>query len=350
MHNLALLDQRFETSEEVVRWLGAVQSQDYGPAKWSIGQRTHALRDADVDAAIAAGRLLRTHVLRSTWHFVLPEDIRWMQALTGPRVHAQNAYMYRQLELGEDLLAKTESVIVRALQAGRQLTRLELARELQAAGIAAQGQRLGYILMSAELNGSICSGGMQGKQHTYALLEDRAPSLTRDEALAKLTLRYFTSHGPATVNDFKWWSSLTLAEIKTGLSMVSEKLECEAINGSTYWFAVPPPTTKHKPSEPAVQLVQGYDEYTVGFSESKYVLDTAGARLHFGDRPIFNLVVLLDSQMAGCWKRSISKDTVLIEVAMYRPFDKPQLEALYVAAQQHADFLGLRCTLEHHAL
>jgi len=130
MHTLGLLDTRFASPEDVVRWLGAVQSQDFGPAKWSIGQRTTASTDADLDSAFAAGRLLRTHVLRSTWHFVLPEDIRWMQALTGPRVHAQNAYMYRQLELGEDVRQQTESVIVRALQSSRQITRLEVAREL----------------------------------------------------------------------------------------------------------------------------------------------------------------------------------------------------------------------------
>jgi hypothetical protein len=349
MHNLGLLDTRFETAEEVVRWLGAVQSQDYGPAKWSIGQRTDALRDTDVDTAFAEGRLLRTHVLRSTWHFVLPEDIRWIQALTGPRVHAQNAFMYRQLELGEDVRSQTEAVIVRALHDGKQLTRSELATELQSHGIEAQGQRLGYILMSAELNGSICSGRVQGKQHTYALLK-KAPSaqaLTRDEALAKLTLRYFTSHGPATINDFKWWSSLTLAEIKIGLALVGHGLEHDTVDGSTYWFAAPPPTTKPKP---AVLLIQGYDEYTVGFSESKYVLDTAGARLRLGDRPIFNLVVLLDSQIAGCWKRTVTKEAVLIEAALYRPFDTSQLEALESAAQEHADFLGLRCHLEHHPL
>src|SRR5207302_62548 len=161
----------------------------------------------------------------------------------------------------------------RALQDGMQLTRSELATELQRHGIEAQGQRLGYILMSAELNGSVCSGRMQHKQHTYALVEDRAPAaqeLTRGEALAKLTLRYFTSHGPATVNDFKWWSSLTLADIKTGLALVGDSLDRQVIDGSTYWFAVPPPTMP-KSREPSVLLVQGFDEYTVGFSESKYV-------------------------------------------------------------------------------
>jgi hypothetical protein len=353
MHNLGLLDTRFETPEEVVRWLGAVQSQDYGPAKWSIGQRAPGLTDADVDAAFAAGRLLRTHVLRSTWHFVLPEDIRWLQALTGPRVHAQNAFMYRQLELDEHVRQQTESVIVKALHTREQQTRSELARALHSAGIDAQGPRLAYILMSAELNGVICSGRVQGKQHTYALIEDRAPkapSLTRDEALAKLTRRYFTSHGPATVNDLKWWSSLTLADINAGLAMVGDSLDRQVIGARTYWFAVPPPPTTPKPGEPSVQLLQGYDEYMVGFSESKHVLDAAGARARLGDRPIFNLVVLLDSQIAGCWKRGVSKDTVQIEVALYRPFDEQQLEALRLAAQRHADFLGLRCRLEHHTL
>ncbi len=192
---------------DVVRWLTAVQSQDYYGAKWSLALRLQTAVDADLDALFNAGAILRTHVLRPTWHFVLPEDIRWLLQLTAPRVHAMNAGMYRQLELDGATRQHALSVMARALESGNHLTRPELGQALQKAGIphAESGQRLTYIVMSAELDGLLCSGPRRGKQFTYALLDEwvpPAPERSRDEALAELTHRYFRSHGPATVYDF----------------------------------------------------------------------------------------------------------------------------------------------------
>lgn len=343
MHNLRLWGGAFESPEDVVGWLGAVQSQDYGPAKWAVGARLGCPREGDVERAFAEGRILRTHVLRPTWHFVLPADIRWMLELTGPRVHAMNAYYCRQAGLDAAVLRKCTNAVVKALEGGRQRTRKELETRLAQAGIVATGMRLAYILMHAELNGVICSGALKGKQHTYALLDERAkpaPKLSRDEALAELARRYFTSHGPATVKDFRWWSSLSLAEIKTGLALVGSQLEQQAIDGVTYWFAAGAPASK--PPSPTVHLLQGYDEYIVGYSESKYVLDVAGAaRWTAQDRPTFNLVVVLDSQVAGFWKRTVTKEALVIHAALTSPFDAVELRALDAAAKRHADFLRL---------
>jgi hypothetical protein len=348
MHNLRLSGAALEAPEDVVRWLGAVQSQDYGPAKWALAARTGGVSDDAIDRAFAQGTILRTHVLRPTWHFVLPADIRWMLELTAPRVHAFNAYYYRQAELTDVLLDRCNAVLTRALQGGNQLTRKEIKATLASAGIAAEGLRLGYILMNAELSCILCSGALKGKQHSYALLDERAPqakSLPHDEALATLTLRYFTSHGPATVKDFKWWSSLTVAEIKKGLEMVAAKLEHEVIDGVTYWFAAPAPRTKA--ASPTVHLLQGYDEYLVGYSESKYVLDVSGvARTPAAeDKVVFNHVVILDGQVAGNWKRTLKKGSVLIEVSLYQLFNAAQTRGLQGAAQRHGEFLGLTATV-----
>jgi hypothetical protein len=347
MHNLRLSGPPFEAPEEVVHWLGAVQSQDYGPAKWSVAERTGGVSDAAMDQAFADGTILRTHVLRPTWHFVLPADIRWMLELTGPRVHTLNGFIYRREGLDDAVLEKCNALLVGALQGGNQLTRKELGAILERAGIAAARFRLAYVLMHAELHGIVCSGGLKGRQHTYALLDERAPqahNLTREQALAELTRRYFTSHGPATVRDFKWWSSLTAADVRQGLEMVASQLQHEVIDGVPYWFAASPPV--QKAASPTAHLLQGYDEYLVGYSESKYVLDVSGAARSLPEnRVVPNGVAILDSQVTGHWKRTLKKDAVVIEVALYAPFDDAQAKALQAAADRHGRFLGLPATV-----
>ena len=347
MHTLRLEGPRFGAPEEVVGWLGAVQSQDYGPAKWSVGQRTAGTGDADLDRAFADGTILRTHVLRPTWHFVLPAEIRWLLELTGPRVHALNAYYYRQLGLDQEVQEKATALLVGALRGNNQLTRKELAAVVEGAGIVTEGFRLAYILMNAELNGVICSGAPRGKQHTYVLLDERTPPARRlggDEALAALTLRYFTSHGPATEKDLRWWSSLTAADVAKGLELVAPRLQHEVVDGLTYWFAEPPPPAEA--AAPTVHLLQGFDEYLVGYSESKYVLDAAGtARSRILDRSVPNHVLVLDGQVAGHWKRTIKRASVTIEAVLYAPFDDAQAAALQAAADRHGEFLGLPATV-----
>jgi hypothetical protein len=345
LHNLRLSGAPLEAPEDVVGWLGAVQSQDFGPAKWSVAERTGGVGDAAIDRAFADGAILRTHVLRPTWHFVLPADIRWMLALTAPRVHALNAYYYRQLGLDDAVLERCNGLLVGALQGGAQRTRKQLAVTLEGAGVALGGFRLAYLLMNAELGGIVCSGAPRGKQQTYALLEERAPQATsrsRDQALAELTLRYYTSHGPATVKDFGWWSSLTAADIKRGLEMVAARLQHEVVDGVAYWFAGSAPSAR--PASPTVHLLQGYDEYIVGYSQSKSLLNLAGRSLPQAG-PVFNGVAILDGQVAGHWKRTLNRDTVAFEVALYEPFDDAQAKALQAAADRHGEFLGLTATV-----
>jgi hypothetical protein len=345
LHSLRLSGAPLQAPEDVVGWLGAVQSQDYGPAKWSVAQRTGGTFDAALDQAFADGTILRTHVLRPTWHFVVPADIRWMLELTAPRVHALNAYHYRQLGLDDAVREKTNALLVGALRGGAQRTRKELGALLEGAGVALGGFRLGYLLMNAELDGIVCSGALRGRQHTYALLEERAPParrLDRGEALAELTLRYYTSHGPATVKDFGWWSSLTAADIRDGLEMVASRLEREVVDGVTYWFA--PPAPARAAASPTVHLLQGYDEYIVGYSESKSVLNLSGRTLPQA-RPVFNGVAILDGQVAGHWKRTQRRDSVAFEVALYEPFDDAQARALQAAADRQGEFLGVPATV-----
>jgi hypothetical protein len=286
-------------------------------------------------------------VLRPTWHFVRPEDVRWVLELTSPRVHVGNAFMYRREELDGGLLARCTQVIVSALQGGHHLTRKELETRLERAGVANSGIRGAYILMHAELNGIVCSGPPTGKQHTYALLEERAPRARRlsgDEALAELTRRYFTSHGPATIKDFRWWSSLTMSDIKRGLDLVGSQLEKVTVEGVSYWDGERP--AARESVLPRVHLLQGYDEYIVGYSESKYLLDASGsARAPMTKRLSFTGAVVLDTQVVGHWRRTIRKNEVEVEVALYRTPSAAQTQALEAEVERHGTFLGLPAKL-----
>jgi len=356
LHNLGLGGAVQASPADVVHRLGGVQAQDYGPAKWSLGERINGpgaaarnpATDAGIDESFATGSILRTHVLRPTWHFVAPSDIRWLLALTAPRVHALNAYYYRQAELDETILHRSQELLRSAL-AGKHLTRTEIAAVLSAAGIKASGLRLGYALMNAELNGLICSGPLRGKQHTYVLLDERAPAgvsepaLERDEALARLVRRYFTSHGPATAKDCAYWSSLPVKDITRGLGIVAGELQLEVIDGVQFWFAAPAPARQ---SARRVHLLQAYDEYLVAYTESKYILDASGAaRAQPAEGGTFNHVLIVDSQVAGRWRRTVKKATVLIEVALHAPLGGVWTRALHEAAQRHGQFLGRTATV-----
>ncbi len=347
LRSQSLTGDLLATPEEVVGRLGAVQCQDFGPGKWSIAQRTDGATQATLDQAFAAGTILRTHILRPTWHFVLPVDIRYMLELTAPRVQALNASYYRKQGLDAALLARCCVVLNEVLEGENYLTRTEIAGVLERAGISTDRLRLGYILINAELQGIVCSGAPRGKQQTYALLEERAPKarrLDRDEALAELTLRYFTGHGPATAKDLRWWSSLTMAEIAQGLAVVASQLEHEEIHGVIYWFAS---AAREAPSAfPAVHLVQGYDEYIVGYGQTKYLLDASGvARSLPRARGIYTHSILVDGQVAGEWKAVPKRHVVMVEATFFTPYQDVQLQGLQAAVQRYGDYLGLPASL-----
>ncbi|MGI5213565.1 winged helix DNA-binding domain-containing protein [Plantactinospora sp. CA-290183] len=348
LRNLRLTGAPLPGVPDVVHRLGAVQSQDYGPAKWSVGERTSGVGDADLDRAFNDGVLLRTHLLRPTWHFVLPADIGWLLDLTAPRVRAQCAYQYRQLGLDLDVRERATRLIADVLQGGNHLTRRELAGPLEREGLRTEDFRLGHLMLHAELEGVICSGPLRGRQHTYALLAERAPDTRRlgaDEALAELVLRYFTGHGPATIKDLRWWSSLPVGEINRGLEMAGDRLDREVVDGVTYWSADSGPAPET--GEPRAHLLQAYDEYIVGYRDSRDVNDLAGRRRSLPPGTLLpNGVAVFDSQVCGHWRRTVRRGSVLVEVALYEPPDDVRLAALRAAAQRQGEFLGVEARLE----
>ena len=343
LHNQLISQRKFEKPNDVVKWLGAVQAQDYAAAKWALGLRLQNATEDIIEQAFTAGTILRTHVMRPTWHFVAPADIRWMLALTAPRINALNAYYYRKLELDDAVFTCCNAALTKALQGGKRLTRAELASVLQQAGIAADNLlRATYIIMHAELDGIICSGARRGKQFTYALLDERVPAtrtLDRDEALAEFARRYFTSHGPATLQDFVWWSGLTAADAKAGLEMVTSQLMREAIEGQTYWFSVSMPPVKDLSQ--TIYLLPNFDEYTVGYTDRSAVFEASDATKFDARGNVLNHVIVLDGRVVGTWKRTIKKDTVIITPHLFTSLNEAETRALVAAANRYGAFLGM---------
>jgi Winged helix DNA-binding domain len=356
LHKQRLIGEPFRSVVDAVRWLGAVQSQDYAGAKWGLGQRTGGATDAELDRLFDQGAILRTHVMRPTWHFVLPEDIRWLLELTGPRVLRGLVARHRQLEIDEGVIARAKAAFIGALEGGRHRTRPELGEVLRAAGISPEGQRLPHLLSAAELDGLIASGPRKGKQLTYALLEERAPKARprdRTEALAELTRRYFRSHGPAQLQDFVWWSGLTAADARNGIALAGAALDHELLEGKEYWSdAEAGEAAGAAGAAGAVgaaeaagagglgHLLPNFDEYTVGYRDRAAVhperpLDTA----FFSFGSILSNVVTVGGRVRGAWLRRLQRGGVQVEIRLLDRLQPAEAAAVEQAALELGRFL-----------
>lgn len=347
LHSQQLVHSHLSTAAEVVAWLGAVQSQDYMGAKWALGQRAIDLTDDDIEQAFNEGRILRTHVLRPTWHFLTPADIRWMLTLSAPRVHTLNGTYYRKYELDTDLFARSSAIFIKALENHQYHTREELAALLDAAGIASDGLRLAYIMMHAELDQLICSGPRIGKQFTYALMDERVPpvpNLSPDEALGELAYRYFSSHGPATIKDYVWWSGLTIAQTKTGLNWLSSRLNHADLEGQTYYFVGDIPALKT--SSLTAFLLPNYDEAMGSYADHSAHAESRFANLWDGKHDILAHYVVVDGVVLGTWQRTLKKGAVNLQIKPFIPLTEAQTQAVEVAAQRFGNFLGLAPVLD----
>lgn len=346
LHNQLLTQHPFTTPCEVVSWMSAVQAQEYPAAKWAVGLRLPLATDNDIEQAVNDGSILRTHVLRPTWHFVSPADIRWMLALTAPHVHAATAYWYRQLELDDTIFQRSDTIIGKELMGGKQLTREELGLHLNDAGIDTSNLRLTHLMFHAELEGIISSGPRKGKQFTYALLDERVPiarPLTRDEALDALTLRYFTSHGPATIKDYVWWSGLPMTEAKAGIEGVKSQLRHERIKDQDYWFV--PSSTGNISQQSSVQLLPAYDEYIVGYTDRSAVFDkSTSTNMDSRDNILFTYIIVLNGQIVGTWKRTIKKDKILVSQNVFVTLTSEEEKAVNAEIEKYAAFFGLSLT------
>lgn len=328
----------FRTPEAAVERLTAVQSQEFAAAKWALGERCRGTVDTDIQAAFDQGRILRTHILRPTWHFVLPADIRWMLRLTSPHVKRMNATYLRKQGLDAPLVSHCHRLMTGILENRNFQTRADMRSHLASAGIDLSGFQLGFVVMEAELDGLICSGPMRGKQHTYALLDERVRNervLVGEDALGELARRYVVGHGPSTDREFARWSDLTLTQVRHGLNLVAAELESIDIEGQTHWFD--PDATFTDESDNRAFLLHEYDECYLTYSH-----------VNFPNRPllsgnelfpsVFYRPVIINGWRVGLWRRTVARKAIGIELLLFGPLDANERDLLDAEIRRFGDF------------
>jgi Winged helix DNA-binding domain len=344
LYNQLLTHKKIKTPGEVVSWFGAVQSQDFEGAKWAVGQRIEGSTEAIIQHAYDKGEILRTHVMRPTWHFISPADIKWLLALTGSRVNAACATTFRQVQLDDKIFQSSNAIITKALQKGQPLTRNELKIALQQKKIRTDEIRMICLLLKAEIDGLICSGPRQGNQFTYMLLDERVTAskiFNKEEALAELTKRYFNSHGPATIKDFAWWSGLTITDAKKGVELIKSYLQNEIAENETFWFSSS--LSSIKEIKPAIQLLPAFDEYTVAYKNRNNILHKDSASQ--SSTEILNPVILQKGQVIGKWKRIADKKNVSIKIAPFISLSQSAIKNIRAEAKSYAKFIGRKMIL-----
>ena len=329
---------------DVVSRLGAMQAQDYAAALWAIGLRTQEANLEQVEQAIAERRIVRTWPMRGTLHFVAAEDVHWMTALMAPRVIAANkARLLREHDLDDATLARSRKVLVKALRDGQRLTRNEVYARLEGAGIVTAGQRGIHITGRLAQDGLLCLGPRADKQPTFVLLDEWVPNhraLDREQALAELARRYFHSHGPATLQDFAWWSGLMVKDVQLGVELGAGDLVEEVIGGRVYFHSGGEPCTDAGPPGDA-HLLPAFDEYLVAYKDRSDAIDPNVSRQVIGINGMFKASIVIEGRVVGTWKRITGKSGLTVELSPFRPLLRKELKLLRESANRYGDFIGL---------
>lgn len=318
-----------ESARDVVAWLGAVQAQDYLASKWAVGLRMQSATDADIERAVSEGSILRTHAFRFTWQYLAPEDARWILDLVGPHVIRRASSRFNELGLDSKTLGRAAEAIQKALRAGP-LDRAGLGAVLRGAKVSPD-ERLSHVLGWMELSALITSGPRKGKQHTWALFDDRCPpakKIPRDEALARLAERYVRSRGPATIDDFIWWTGLPAAEARTAFASVAKKTE-EAFS---------------KTKSTRAFLLPAFDEYLIAYTDrSAMIADRHRPKLD-PRGGMLEPVIVLDGRVIGGWSRTLKGDSVAIDLRLFARLSKDDRRAVERAIDRYVAFLNVSRT------
>ncbi|HVE60004.1 MAG TPA: winged helix DNA-binding domain-containing protein [Pyrinomonadaceae bacterium] len=341
LFNQQITATKFTKPEEIVAWFGAMQAQDYPSAKWAIGLRIPDAAEEKIEKAIEDGKILRTHLMRPTWHFAAGQDIRWLIALSAPQLRSTSAAPFRQFGLDAEICKRSNDLIIKALEGGNHLTRSEIMTELKDAGIDSDNYRASYLMFNAEIDGLVCNGVKRGKLQTYALLDERVPktaAISRDEAIAELTRRYFTSHAPATLKDFIWWSGLPTGDARKGLEMNKSNLVSEEIEGQTYYL---PDSFSIPTDEPdSLHLLPAFDEFMVAYKDRSASLEPTRAKEGITGNGIFKPIIVVDGKIRGVWKRSYKKDSLVIEKILFGELNDSETQIFRSKAQKYGDYEG----------
>lgn len=343
---LRLLNQRIasrqlKTAGEVVRWMGAVQCQDLQAGQWAVALRTRRQTLADIERAIAQKKIVRTWPMRGTLHFVPASDARWMLRYLAQRTVNRSSARYKQLGLDGPTFSRGAQILERALEGGNRVGRFEAYKLLEQNGVSCEGQRGIHILGRLSQDGLLCFGPRTGTTTTFVLLEEWIPPAKippREEALARLALTYFASHGPATVNDFAWWSSLTLTEARRTLAEVKSKLEQVMFEGTTYWVMYHSTTSRNDRTQ--AYLLPAFDEFLVAYKDRGAAIDPAHARRMHPGGGILHPTVVLNEQVVATWGRTTKNDHVVLHVRPFRRLSSRDRRLVEESGRAYESFLG----------
>lgn len=338
--NQHITGKHCNTPKEIVGWMGAMQAQDFSMAKWAVGVRRPGSTEHEIEAAINQGEILRTHVLRPTWHFVSADDIRWMLELTATRISSGMKSRHHHLGLTPALVTRSLNVIEKSLSDGVHKPRETLIAELKGAGIPTDENRASHLLLRAELDGLICSGEIEAGKPKYALLDERVrkkDKITREEALARLARIYFSSRGPATIQDFCWWSGLPGKDGQLAVELVKSEIMAEKIDGLIYRFAAP--ASMPKEDTAAIILLPAYDEYLIGYTDRSAALPDEAFQKVVSNNGIFRPILVVCGRVAGVWKRAMKKEKVILEVELFDASPGIQGDRIEKAAYFYGRFL-----------
>ncbi len=327
--------------KDLAGYLGAVQAQDYNMSKWAFGIRLRGSTESMINEAIDKGEIIRTHILRPTWHYVSSDDIYWLLDLTAKHLRSSISFRDRQLELTESIFSKSNAILERSLRDGNSLTRAELSEKFREEKLNTVDGRMSHLLFRAESEGLICSGRQRDGKQTYALLTERVPlikRLSRPESLRELALRYFTSHGPATLRDFTWWSGLSVPESRTALESANDNLIFERKGDQTYWFAEKRDRKSSGSMDPF--LLPAFDEFLISYRDRTASLHSLNHRKAVSNNGMFFPVIVKDGQVIGTWKRLLKPGDVIIEIDIFDDFKKEAGIDLGKAMEQYGAFLN----------
>lgn len=335
----------FVSAHAVVSWMGAMQAQDYNGALWAIALRTPSLTQSDIEQAITDRLIVRTWPMRGTLHFVASEDVRWMCKLLTPRIISSSAGRRRELELDEATLEKAKGVLIKALSGGKCLSRPELFRILDEAGITPTGQRGIHILAHYSQLGLLCFGPHKGKQPTFVLLDEwikPTPELSVDESLAILAVRYFTSHGPASLKDFAGWGTLKITDARKAIAIAGDTLAKSTVNEIDYWHAPLGKVT----IKPSAFLLPGFDEFMLGYKDRSAALEFEHAnKIVPGGNGVFLPTIVRDGQIIGTWKKTVRTAGVSLQLVPFIPIDPETLNLLQATVARYSMFLQRPVTI-----
>lgn len=353
------------SAPEVVRRFAAVQAQEFVPAQWGLAARVPVERRPDAEsvaAALDAGEILRTHVLRPTWHFLHPDDARWIMELSAERVHRANGTHYRRTGIEGDVAARALDLVAASLAGGHR-TRAELAAALDAGGIESTGLSFVYVMMTAELERVAISGANAGKQRTYAAFDERVPASPprpRDEALADLAARFIASRGPVTDRDFATWSGFTLGDTRQAFADAADRagsgrlewidvegtrhvVDAASVDAASVGAASVDGASPTTADGPVVDLLQAYDEYIMGYAAPRTYLLPADRDAVPAEFPLHALMV--DGVMAGRWAPVVQAKRATARVVPWRAFSAPEERALAASVADLERFLGVPVTM-----